>query len=178
MTPMSNKHDQRRDKTWPAESGKNDSGWSTPTESGTHNDGQQAGTRRKRGVFRKVGRATAKLTALDVLLRDGKRIRSRFPNLWADIFSRVRQGEASEPSATTNHSKLRWLTPALTGTITVCLALYTWAFALARNPESTVEAWSLLACGAVTLAGAFQTACFSYTAWLQATRNKKASSNE
>lgn len=151
---MSKMRVQRKAERWPAESGENDSGWAHQSES---ERSTEANTERaSKGILRKVGRATAKITAADVLLRDGKRIKSRFPNLWKDILSgRWRNnGNAGDP---VSKPKLIWVTPIITGVITIILALYTAILVVSRDPSSAIGAWSILACGAVTFAGFFQT---------------------
>ncbi|WP_286715021.1 hypothetical protein [Marinobacter sp. tcs-11] len=173
---MSKMRVQSKAERWPAESGENDSGWAHQSENERSTDANTGrNPKAGKGILRKVGRATAKVTAADVLLRDGKRIRSRFPNLWKDILSgRWRNnGNAGDP---VSKPKLIWVTPIITGAITIILALYTAILVVSRDPSSAIGAWSILACGAVTFAGFFQTSCFAYAAWLQRRRIRKGRS--
>lgn len=122
------------------------------------------------GAMRKIGRIAIKLTAADVLAKDVQRIKPHFPNLWQDIISGrwrdVNRATAKQPVS-------RAATIAMvTGLITGCLILYTYALAAASSPQSPLSAWTVVSCAAISLAGLFQTFSYSYIAYLQKKRRQ------
>lgn len=137
-----------------------------------HSLGEDAEVPKKRGVLRKIGRGFFKLTAADVLLRDSKRIRLRYPHLWRDIAS-GRWRKSSVAMEKTSVPAM-WRTPLILWCMTLVLGAYTASmFVAAANGDAFLDALSVIGLVFVWMAAVFQAGTYTYAAWIYTKRRKQ-----
>jgi len=121
-----------------------------------------------RGVFRKTGKVVAKVTAADVLYKDAKRIRSGFPNLWADIFSgRWKKGSREQINSP---PKVAAIIAIVCGALTLIFGFYTVTLMSTFEPENSLNGATLIGCFLVVATGTVQTFSYAYISLIQRRR--------
>ncbi len=132
-------------------------------------ESDEAGTQshgKARSTLKATGKVIGKGLGLDVIVKDSKRLRSRFPSLWADIFSGRWRDVDKEHRETSNAGKTSTVALILT-LMTVAMAAY-WVFLFVAAQQQEVIRWMpLIALGILVIAGTFQSACYWYIATLQ-----------
>lgn len=125
-----------------------------------------------RSALKTTGKVIGKGLGFDVIFKDSKRLKSRFPNLWADIFSGRWRDVDSEHREPSNASKTASVAFTLT-LMTLAMAGY-WTFLLiAAKQQDTVGWMPLIALGILVAAGTFQSACYWYIARLQSRQERE-----
>lgn len=139
------------------------------------NDENAEGAQKRRGngvlrVGGKIGRGIAKVSAGDVLARDIKRIRPRFPNLWQDIISG--SWRSGSDGTTVRPASVSLLVSIICGLLTAVFAIYAYTVVLAPSAEGPVSLSVFIGCALVVFAGLVQTAAYGAIAYTQKTRSK------
>lgn len=140
--------------------GKQASNRAESDETGPHSHGKA------RSALKVTGKVIGKGLGLDVIVKDSKRLRSRFPSLWADIFSGRWRDVDKEHREISNAGKTSSVALILT-LMTVAMVAY-WVFLFVAAQQQEVIRWMpLIALGILVIAGTFQSACYWYIAILQ-----------
>ena len=109
--------------------------------------------------LRNVVRGAAKLGAWDVLVRDAKRIKPRYPKLWRDLWGLRRTLRSAEPTGPITAGKSVAVALSVT-IITVLMTVYFALLLVGYIHGRNVDLAALIATGAICIGGAFQAACY------------------
>ncbi|OLF81994.1 hypothetical protein AWH63_10670 [Marinobacter sp. C18] len=134
----------------------------------TEANGSNQSQGRLRRIGGKVGKVVYKTSALDVLIKDSKRIKPRFPSLWKDIIG----GKWRDVDKTTTKQPVRVasITALICGILTIAFAGFSVVIIANAGRDGSVPSATIIGCSLVTFAGLIQTFCYGYVAFKQRVR--------
>lgn len=117
-----------------------------------------------------AGKAAVKTAAFDVLWKDAKRIKPRFPHLWRDI-AKFRPGMVkNEPTGRTELRKTK-ITALIITLMTLFICAYFALLVMATGEVQRLNMYSVGVTGLVAMAGVVQSICYW---WVYRIQKKKA----
>ncbi|ARM86208.1 hypothetical protein [Marinobacter salarius] len=128
--------------------------------------------------LRTIAKWSARTAAVDVLYKDARRIKPRFPQLWRDIRNFRPGNVKGEPLARIQIRKTK-LAAVLCTLLAVVLALYFGAMFLAATQVQNPNVVAIAVTGVIALASAFVSICYWSVLSLQkASLEKNAASKQ